>query len=177
MTSEELVRRLQNIRLVVSDVDGVLASGIFITEDGREIKRFCEKDRPRIDMVTRVGLNFVMISGRDSGATRARAEEMGVDFYPRKHMGLTPASQLLWLQKMHGVTTDQILYIGDDAGDLYWMERVGVAAAPSDAEEECLKRAHLVATAKGGHGAVSEILVRLLRAQGLYERALAPLLE
>lgn len=168
---------LRAVRVVVSGVDGVLAKFIHLMDDGTEIKRFCEKDRPRIDMLTSTGVAFVLISGRDSGATQARADEMNVSFYPRQSLGRKPAEQLQRLCEKHNVTPDRILYLGDDIGDIRWMERVGVAAAPSDANYECLKRAHIVAEAKGGEGAVSEILTRLMRVQGTYDAALARFLE
>lgn len=168
---------LRKVKLVVSDVDGVLAKFIHLMDNGTEIKRFCEKDRPRIDMLTSTGVRFVLISGRDSGATKARAKEMNVPFHPRKTLGKTLSEQRQNLCELYGVAPSEILYIGDDVGDIWWMERVGVAAAPSDANYECLKRAHIVAEAKGGEGAVSEILTRLMRVQGTYDAALARFLE
>lgn len=52
------------------------------------------------------------------------------------------------------------------------MREVGISAAPHDAEEICRSVADIVTMSNGGEGAVSEILVLLLKAKGLYEQIL-----
>src|SRR5690606_8410386 len=77
----ELARR---VRLVALDVDGVLTdNGVYIgrTQAGEavELKKFDITDGIGIGMLRAAGLPVALVSGRESEATRIRAEELGID--------------------------------------------------------------------------------------------------
>lgn len=169
----EAIAKLGNVRLVVSDTDGVLCRGIYLDHEGREIKAFCPKDAPRISACVKNGIPFVMISGRNSTAARVRAQELGAFFYHRKELLNPDGDALSFLEKQYGVSRNEMLYIGDDWVDLWWMREVGVSAAPADVEVNCRALADIVADSAGGEGAVSEILTPLLKAKGLYDDIIA----
>lgn len=170
----EIERRLRLVHLVVSDVDGTLARRIHLDHEGKEIKVFCEKDAPRIAAIIRSGIHFAMISGRNSTAARVRAKELGANFFHRAEMLEGEIGDpLSFLEHRYNVSRNEILYIGDDWGDLWWMSQVLIAAAPADAEEVCLRQAQIVTKCNGGEGVVSEVLIMLLRAQGLYDEVVA----
>lgn len=63
--------------------------------------------------------------------------------------------------------------MGDDWPDLAVMLRCGFAAAPANAHPDVIARAHWVAEARGGHGAVREVCDAILRAQHRYDALLA----
>lgn len=170
---DELRRKLAAVKLVVSDVDGTMARRIHLNHAGQEIKVFCEKDAPRIAAIIKRGIPFVMISGRNSTAARARAKELKADFYYRDEMFGDAENPLEFIEKRYGVNMKEVLYIGDDWGDLWWMPYVLVTAAPADAVDEVRCTASIVTTANGGEGAVSEVIVELLKAKGWYDGAVA----
>src|SRR5690606_39910084 len=70
------------VRLLGLDVDGVLTdNGVFIGEvDGRrvEFKRFEIQDGLGRRLLELAGIEVVWVSGRTSGATSLRGEEVGV---------------------------------------------------------------------------------------------------
>lgn len=167
-TPAVIQERLRRVKLVISDVDGTLARRIYLDSLGRDIKVFCEKDGLRIISVVRLGIPFVMISGRDNLAVRTRAKELKVEFFPKNKFSASK-DPLEFFEKKYGVDRSEILYIGDDWSDLWWMSQVGISGAPADAEEHCRLIADIVAKASGGEGAVSEMLIRLLKAKRIYQ--------
>lgn len=170
---EELRRKLAGVKLVISDVDGTMARRIYLDHEGKEIKVFCEKDAPRIAAIIKRGIPFVMISGRNSMAARARAKELKADFYYRDEMFVDAQDPLGFIEKRYGVNMKEVLYIGDDWGDLWWMPQVLLTAAPADAVDEVRCTADIVTVANGGEGAVSEVIIHLLKAKGWYDGVVA----
>ena len=57
--------------------------------------------------------------------------------------------------------------MGDDVNDLSAMAIVGLSAAPANAVAAVLQEANFVTTARGGHGAVRELIDAILAARGL----------
>ena len=70
------------------------------------------------------------------------------------------------------VPLSQCAYIGDDLIDLPAMALVGLPVAVGDAMSEVREAALWQLELGGGKGAVREFANRLLKAQGLYEKAL-----
>jgi len=66
----------------------------------------------------------------------------------------------------------EVCFVGDDVTDLPLFARVGLAVAVANAHPEAKKRAHYVTRARGGHGAVREVIDLILRAQGHYAKLL-----
>ena len=67
------------IRLLVSDVDGVLTDGaITYGSDNQESKTFNIKDGLGLRLATWAGLPVAWLSGRRSDAVTRRAAELGV---------------------------------------------------------------------------------------------------
>jgi 3-deoxy-D-manno-octulosonate 8-phosphate phosphatase (KDO 8-P phosphatase) len=59
---------------------------------------------------------------------------------------------------------DEIVFMGHDVNDVAAMKAAGVAAAPADAQPAARKIATIVTGAKGGEGAVRELVERILNA-------------
>jgi 3-deoxy-D-manno-octulosonate 8-phosphate phosphatase (KDO 8-P phosphatase) len=72
---------------------------------------------------------------------------------------------------------EAIAFVGDDLADLPVLRRVGLPIAVANATDEVKDVAHWITTQPGGHGAVREVIERLLRARGEYEGAVARYLE
>jgi 3-deoxy-D-manno-octulosonate 8-phosphate phosphatase (KDO 8-P phosphatase) len=153
------------IKLIVSDVDGVWTDGrIIYVGDAREIKNFNVRDGLGAKLAQRVGLTVALLTSRTSPALERRARELGI---VELHQGA--ANKLEELERIAtrlGVTTDQVLYVGDDLPDLAPMLRAGISAAPADAAPEVRDAATWVLDTPGGRGAFREVVERLLRARG-----------
>jgi 3-deoxy-D-manno-octulosonate 8-phosphate phosphatase (KDO 8-P phosphatase) len=159
------------IRLVLLDVDGVLTDGkILLHADGTESKRFDIKDGTAIVWAQRSGLRVGFLSARTSAATSQRAAQLGVTVV---HQGVS--SKLDTYEQIIedlGLRHEQVAYMGDDLLDLPVLERTGLAAAPADAVEDVRSRVHWVSAARGGDGAVRDLVETILRAQGKWQTLL-----
>ncbi len=153
------------VRLLALDVDGVLTDGtVQISSDGRtEIKTFSILDGMGLVRLHKAGITVAWISGRPSGATRARAAELKI---PHLIEGRT--DKLAALQELAaalGLTAAQCAYMGDDDIDAPAIAWAGVGAAPRDAMPAALKAARFIPARPAGRGAVREVCEHILAAQ------------
>lgn len=157
-----------NIRLIVSDVDGVWTDGrIIYAGDGTEIKEFNVRDGLGVKLAQRVGITVALLTSRRSQALERRARELGITEILQG--AANKLDELERLAQKLGVSFDQILYAGDDLPDLAPMQRVAISAAPADAAAEVLGAATWKLDSPGGRGAFREIIERLLRERGDWE--------
>ncbi|HEV7428651.1 MAG TPA: phenylphosphate carboxylase subunit delta [Thermoanaerobaculia bacterium] len=152
----------RDIRVIVSDVDGVWTDGkIIYAGDRSEVKEFNVRDGLGAKLAQRAGIDIVLLTSRSSPALMRRAKELGIT---ELHQGaankLTVCESIL--TKL-GIGFHEILYVGDDLPDLAPMLRAGIAAAPSDAAAEVHQAASWKLDSRGGHGAFRELVERLLR--------------
>ena len=160
------------VRLIISDVDGVLTDGRIIYDSGGvETKCFHVRDGLGIKLWQRCGFHFAILSARSSPAVAARAAELAIERVLQGIESKWPAAEQLITEL--GLTPDQTCYIGDDLADLSVMRRVGLAAPVADASDDVRARADWTLRLPGGAGAVRELIERLLRAQSRWEQAVA----
>lgn len=159
----------KRVRLVGFDVDGVLTdNAVYIgAVDGRrvEFKRFDIADGIGLKLLRASGIKVTLLSGRASGATTFRAEELGIDEVVQDDGArkLAPFEEML---ARHGVRWEDAAFMGDDLPDLPVMRRVGLPVTVPAAAPEIRDVAHYVTGAAGGAGAVREFIEVLLRARG-----------
>jgi 3-deoxy-D-manno-octulosonate 8-phosphate phosphatase (KDO 8-P phosphatase) len=158
-------RRASRIKLLLMDCDGVLTDGrLWLLEDGDEYKSFNTHDGLGLSLLHRAGLKSGIISGRSSQAVTRRAEELGIEFVRQGDPEKMEAFEQVLRQA--GVDEDEVAFVGDDLTDIPLMRRAELAVAVADAVEETRSAAHYVTRAKGGHGAVREVVEIILKSQG-----------
>lgn len=158
-------RRASRIKLLLMDCDGVLTDGrLWLTEDGEEQKAFNTKDGLGLSLFHRAGLKSGIITGRSSRAVSRRAGELGVEFVRQGDPEKMAAFEDVLRQA--GVDENEVAFVGDDLTDVPIMRRVEFAVAVADAVDETRSVAHYVTRAKGGRGAVREVIEMILRSQG-----------
>jgi 3-deoxy-D-manno-octulosonate 8-phosphate phosphatase (KDO 8-P phosphatase) len=166
-----LLLRAQNVRVAFFDVDGVLTDGgLFFTEHGETIKRFCTLDGHGLKMLQKVGITPAVITGRDSEPLRARLKALGITHVRYGTEDKAPAAQEI-LGEL-GLDWTQAAHMGDDWPDMAVMMRVAFACAPNNAHIEVKAVSHYVTEKDGGHGAVREFADLLLVASGRYAELL-----
>jgi 3-deoxy-D-manno-octulosonate 8-phosphate phosphatase (KDO 8-P phosphatase) len=157
-----------DIRLIISDVDGVWTDGrIIYTGDRNEIKEFNVRDGLAAKLAQRSGIIVALLTSRSSHALERRAKELGIF---ELHQGA--ANKLEAAERLAhrlGISFDQILYAGDDLPDLAPMTRAAISAAPADAAPEVRGIATWKLDAAGGAGAFREIVERVLRERGEWD--------
>lgn len=157
--------KASDIRLIISDVDGVWTDGrIIYASDGREIKEFNVRDGLAVKLAQRVGIAVALVTSRRSESLERRARELGITELRQGAQNKLDESERVAAK--FDLTFDQVLYAGDDLPDLAAMTRVGISAAPSDAAPEVLAVATWKLESAGGRGAFREIVERLLRERG-----------
>ncbi len=164
-----LTAKARNIRLLLFDVDGVLTDGkVLIHADGSESKQFAIKDGIAIVAAHRSGLITGVLSGRASAATVHRAQQLGMSIVCDNVT--TKLETYARILESHGLSDEQVAYMGDDLLDLAVLRRAGLSAAPADAASEVRLHADWTSGARGGEGAARELIELVLRAQDKWDR-------
>jgi 3-deoxy-D-manno-octulosonate 8-phosphate phosphatase (KDO 8-P phosphatase) len=163
---------MTGIKLLLFDVDGVLTDGsIIVHGDGTESKQFNIRDGAGLVWAQRAGLLVGLLSARLADATSVRANQLGISIVVQG-----AANKLIGYEQIlvdHGLTDDQVGYMGDDLQDLPVLRRAGFSAAPADAAPEVRAAVQWVSASGGGRGAARECIEHVLRAQGLWRTAVA----
>lgn len=173
MTKKQVTAKARNIKVIATDVDGVLTEGfVFIKGDHEEpFGKFNIQDGLAISLAHKGGLKIVVISGRKSLATEARCHKLGIDL---AYTGVSHKQEKLYQVATElGVSCSEIAYIGDDLIDLPAMVVAGLNFAPANAVDDVKKRVDYVSSVSGGNGVLREVVELILKAQGSYDVILA----
>jgi 3-deoxy-D-manno-octulosonate 8-phosphate phosphatase (KDO 8-P phosphatase) len=161
----------KKIKLIVLDVDGTLTDGgIYYDSQGNEMKRFDVKDGLGIKVGLAAGLQFAVLTGRESPMVERRVKELGIQHLIQGVQQKRPALIRL-MEKLH-LQPDQVAYVGDDMNDLAPMLEVGICACPADADKCIQEQCHYVASCSGGHGAVRDFIHYLMEKQNRWDECI-----
>lgn len=176
MKDEALAARCRRLRLVLTDVDGVMTDGrILLLPDGSEAQGFHIRDGLGIVLAHRAGLRTGIVSGRSSEAVARRAKELGMTVV---RQGVSNKIAVLReVLAAEGLAAHEVAYMGDDVNDLAVMAEVGLSAAPADAPFEVKAQAYMVTDSRGGQGCLREFLEAILRARGDWDHLVNALSE
>jgi 3-deoxy-D-manno-octulosonate 8-phosphate phosphatase (KDO 8-P phosphatase) len=164
----KLKDKIQKIKLLILDVDGVLTDGkIIYSSFGHDIKEFDVKDGFGITLLYRAGIRSVILSARSSRTIRKRAKDMHIDkVYENAYIKLDAYNEIL---KKYKLTCEETAFIGDDLVDLPVLMRVGFSACTACAVKHLKDKVDYITNHKGGSGAVREVAEMILNVQGLWE--------
>ncbi len=148
-------QRARKIKLVLTDVDGVLTdSGIYYSADGEELYRFSRRDGMGVEVLRKAGIETAIITSENSQIVRRRGEKLLI-----QHLFLGIKDKLAYLpdiMKASGLTIEELAYIGDDVNDLGIMQEIsklGLTGTPCDALPVIMKVSHYRSKIDGGYGA------------------------
>jgi len=166
----ELRARLEPIRLLVLDVDGVLTDGTLLyTPRGEEGKQFSVRDGLGIRLLLAAGIQVAILSGRRSEAVAARCRELGIGSELVVLGSSDKGAALDELERQLGLDDSRVAAMGDDLPDLPVLQRVAFSVCPADAAPEVAAACDMVCGSGGGRGAVREVSELLLKAQGRWQ--------
>ena len=165
----EVRARVERVKILVLDVDGVLTDGrLFYHDDGTESKAFDVRDGHGIKMLRQAGIETVIISGRSCPMVEKRAADLGVT---EAVQGARDKVQILEeILSKRRLGLEEVAFVGDDVLDLNVMNRAGFAVAVADASEYLFDTAHYMTLAPGGRGAVREVAELILGVQELWNK-------
>ena len=168
---KSLLQKAKAIKLLLLDVDGVLTGGeIVLTSSGEEIKVFSVLDGMGIKLLQKAGIEVAILSSRKSKVVELRAKELGIKRVIQGELEKLKAFKLLLEET--GLSPEEVAYVGDDWVDIPVLRKVGLAVAVANAWDPVKEYAHYVTKIPGGKGAVREVAELILKAKGLWEKAL-----
>lgn len=163
LPAADLSDRFCNIRLFLTDVDGVLTdSGMYYSETGDELKKFNTRDAVGLRQLKEQGISIGIITTEETQLVKRRAEKMNVDFLFQGCRDKTIPFKYL-LNELN-LTPENVAFIGDDENDRSLLTLVGLAATPHDGHPCLRSLVHYVCQAKGGEGSVRELADQILNA-------------
>ncbi|MFJ4999946.1 cytidylyltransferase domain-containing protein [Microbacterium sp. NPDC088619] len=150
------------VRAIVTDFDGVHTDDTATVDaDGIERVRVSREDGMGVSLLRRAGIPMLILSTEVNAVVRARADKLRV---PVLH-GIEDKESALrgWAEEV-GIPLADIAYLGNDVNDLPALRIVGWPVAVADAHPLVLEAARVVLSRSGGHGAVRELIERVLPA-------------
>src|ERR1700744_11224 len=152
-----LAAKLSQIKLLLTDCDGVLTDGgVYYGEAGEALKKFDIRDGMGVERLRNLaGVQTGIITGELSPSVIKRAEKLKID---ELHLGVKDKPAVFKeITNRLGLLPEEVAYIGDDTNDLEVMKLAGISACPADAISFVKDIATVVCEANGGHGAFREL--------------------
>lgn len=167
--SELLNERLCRIRMLITDVDGVMTDGkMIVDKDGNYIKNFNAHDGFGLSLARKAGLKLAIITAKEAPATRARAADLGFDtVLMNDTKKITSFHELC---TTFSLAPEACVYVGDDWLDVPVIRAAGIGIAVANARPEVRDAADYITQATGGNGALREVVELILDAQNKLER-------
>ena len=146
------------IKMVVSDFDGVFTDGsVYISEKNEVQKKLNFKDIMGVSMLIKNGYSFAIISGEQSNILNYFKDKFGIE---EIHGGIRQKGIVLdEIMKKYNLSSNEVLYIGDDINDITAMELVKYRIAPKNFNPVMQFKVHnlQITDSFGGNGAIREI--------------------
>lgn len=163
---KELLDAAKKIKLLAFDVDGVMTDGsVTYDENGVEYKTFNVKDGHGIVRMNKSGFITAIITARNNGTVKHRAENLNItEIYQGQKYKLPALEEIM---KKYDLSYENVAYMGDDIPDICILEKVGLSCCPNDAVSEVKAICKFKSTINGGRGAVRELCDFVLDAQGI----------
>ncbi len=168
MLDKNIQSAIKEIKLLVSDVDGVLTDGkILISTNGIESKFFNVEDGTAAALARYADLPIALISGRYSKSTEIRSKELQIEHCYQET--LDKKSVLDKLIQIYDVEYSQVAYIGDSLVDIPLLEIVGFPISVSNGHIKTKELASYITSRLGGEGVLLEVVELILDFQGRYD--------
>ena len=160
--SESIKSKCKKIKLVLTDVDGVLTDGgRYYSEKGEIVKRFHVRDGMGINILLRNGIKTAIVTKENSKIVKKWAKEMNIS---KTYSGIkNKEKELEKICKYYKILPNEIAFIGDDVNDVKLMKKVGFSVTPSDGILQAKKIANYICKSSGGNGALREMIDVILK--------------
>jgi len=155
------------IKVVATDIDGVLTDGKVFYFKGRIYRNFNIKDGTAFKLLSIAGIKTAVISAKKSEETKERFSELRVDYYIEGVEDKLSAMEKFITGK--DIKWNEICYIGDDLQDIPVMRKAGFSVAPYNACKEVKDIAGYICKKNGGEGVFRETVEIILKGKGIWE--------
>jgi 3-deoxy-D-manno-octulosonate 8-phosphate phosphatase (KDO 8-P phosphatase) len=154
--NEQLQSKIEKIKIVVTDIDGVLTdAGVYFSAEGEELKRFSIRDGMGVERLRKLSdIETIIVTGEISGSVRTRASKLKITEY---YLGVDDKVKVIEeIKRKNHVDEENIAFIGDDVNDISMMEVVGFTGTPADGTVFIKDIADYICTNRSGNGAFRE---------------------
>jgi len=161
---------MKNIKLIVSDIDGVWTDGSFYyTKEGDSVRKFTTRDSYGVTLAKISKIPVLVLSGEENPMVKKRMKKLGL-----KHVKLGVKNKLGTLTDFcehQNIKLTEVAFLGDDMNDFHLVGKVGFFACPSDAYPLIRENANKILLTAGGQGSFREFVEYILQQQGQLESA------
>ena len=159
---KKIMDKCKKIRILLTDVDGVLTDGgMYYSNKGEILKKFHARDGMGVNILRRNKIHTVIVTKEKTRIIRKWAKTMNVrlvlDGITKKELVIEDVCNKFRIEP------DNIAFIGDDVNDLEIMKRVGFSATPFDGIKDAVKISDYQCKTSGGKGAFREIADLLIQ--------------
>ena len=156
MIRKSLQKKLRNIKIILSDIDGVLTDGgMYYSTNGEMLKKFNTRDGMGVEILRNNNIPVIIMTREKSKIVISRAKKLLISDV---NVGIKKKETLLpKICKKYQINKENIAYIGDDINDLEILKQVGFSASPSDGITIIKKESDYICKAKGGEGVLREV--------------------
>ncbi len=153
--NKQLISKSKKIKLVLTDVDGVLTDGgMYYTDKGDIMKRFHTRDGMGVTLLRKNNIPTIIITKEKTIMVKKWSTKMKIK---KLYDGIDVKESIIdEICKKFNVTAKELAYIGDDVNDIELLKKVGFSAVPNDAILQTKKIADYICHTNGGHGAFRE---------------------
>lgn len=161
---KELVIQCKKIKLVITDVDGVLTDGgMYYTAKGDNMKKFHVRDGMGVTLLRRDNVPTIIVTKEQTQIVKQWAKKMKIK---KLFDGIQDKKKVLQqICNEFKVKGNEIAYIGDDINDVDLIKSVGFSACPNDAIDVVKNNSDYVCSKKGGEGVLREVAEIILSAK------------
>jgi len=163
---KSVIAKMQQIKIVLTDVDGVLTDGgMYYSKDGDVMKRFFTRDGMGVTLLRKMDIPTVIVTKEKNEIIKQWAKKMKIsklfDGVLNKELILSK------IESDFKVLPSEVAYIGDDINDLGLLKLVGLSAVPNDAILEAKKISSYQCNQNGGYGAFRELVDQIIFAKSI----------
>lgn len=156
--------KCKKIKLVLTDVDGVLTDGgMYYTDKGDIMKKFFTRDGMGVTLLKKHNIPTIIVTKENTKMVKQWAKRMKV---AALYDGITQKESILdSICKDYKITVKEVAYVGDDVNDIGLLKKVGFAVVPNDGTNEARVVSDYICKNKGGNGAFREVVDLILQAR------------
>jgi len=169
LKKSEFIKKCKKIKLILTDVDGVLTDGcMYYSSSGEELKKFHTRDGMAVELLLQKNIKTIIITREKSKIVISRAKKINVF---KVYSGIKQKDKILnQICTKFKVAPNEIVFIGDDINDEKIMKLVGLSFAPSDATQTIKNIADIITNARGGQGVLREVTDEILLSQSIISK-------
>ncbi|WP_026664795.1 N-acylneuraminate cytidylyltransferase [Butyrivibrio sp. FC2001] len=152
---------IPEIKMFLTDCDGCLTdAGMYYSPEGDLLKKYNTKDGMGIRLLRERGILVGIVTGESVDINKRRVEKLKMDIY---EPGCRDKKSVVErICREHGISPENVVFVGDDINDLEAMKYVGYPCTVADGHKSVKEAAKYIAKEPGGHGAVRDIIDHIL---------------